>query len=497
MNFPEKAHAGRVLTGSEVATAIIVRELLSWRPFTVLGVTCDSREVEPGWAFAAVRGDNLDGNDFAVEAEARGASCIITDSPRPARRLPQLVVDDAELALARLSLELNRDELLGMKLIGVTGTNGKTTVCFMLRDILRAGGVQAGLLGTVVHDLGGEAVPSSLTTPPAHRLHSLLVRAKRNGCSTVAMEVSSHALARERVRGLGFTCAVFTNLTQDHLDFHGDMRSYFDAKARLFESLGERATAVLNRDDSRYDELISRTRARVVGYSLRGGADFSAARVKLSDSGTSFVLNARGHRFDVKMRALGAHNVENALAALAAGTAVGVPLDRAADALGAFRGAPGRLERVDAGQGFTVLVDYAHTEDALRRVLSSLRRLARGRIVTVFGCGGDRDRTKRPRMARAAEELSDSVILTSDNPRTEDPLDIIEGALAGFRRTREVRIEPDRREAIREAVKLARDGDIVLVAGKGHEDCQILGAERVPFDDRAVAYEAVMELRRS
>lgn len=497
MNVPETARVERTLTGSEAARVVAARDILASRPFTVAGVSCDSREIEPGWAFVAVKGAKLDGNDFLGEAEARGASSIVTDSPRPGRRLPQLVVDDAELALARLSLELHRGELRGLRLIGVTGTNGKTTVAFMLREIMRAAGLRPCLLGTVVHDLGGEVVPSSLTTPPAHHLHSLLARARRRGCSAAVMEVSSHALARGRVQGLEFACAVFTNLTHDHLDFHGDMRSYFDAKARLFEPLDERATAVLNRDDPRSRELASRTRARVVGYSARSDADFPASEVELSDSGTSFFLRARGRGLDVRMRALGAHNVENALAALAAAESTGVPLERAVEALASFRGAPGRLEPVEAGQGFAVLVDYAHTEDALRRGLSSLRAFARARVITVFGCGGDRDRTKRPGMARAAEELSDSVILTSDNPRTEDALSIIEDALAGFRRRREVRVEPDRREAIREAVGLADEGDVVLIAGKGHEDYQIVGTERLPFDDRAVAYEALMELRRS
>jgi len=459
----------------------------------VRGVTYDSRKVEPGDLFAALRGERRDGTDFVRQAAGRGAIAILTESAERLTDLPQLVVPDARAALADAARLIYGDPAERLRLVGVTGTNGKTTTTYMLRAALAAGGSPCGLIGTVEVDLGSGGAPATLTTPESADLYRAFRDMIANGCTHAAVEVSSHALAQDRTRGLTFAVAVFTNLTQDHLDYHGTMENYLDAKARLFETLAPDALAVLNADDPASETLARRTRGRVVSYGLGEDADIRAEIREMTAAGSRFSVHAGGSETEFRLGLAGRHNVQNVLACAAAATGLGLPIEAVAAGLAALAGVPGRLEPVDEGQGFRVLVDYAHTPDALAKVLAALRELRPARILTVFGCGGDRDRTKRPTMARAAGEASDRVFVTSDNPRSEEPDAIIDEILPGFSSLERVTVEPDRARAIRAAVEEAREDDVVLIAGKGHENYQIVGAERLSFDDRKVARAILRE----
>jgi UDP-N-acetylmuramoyl-L-alanyl-D-glutamate--2,6-diaminopimelate ligase len=378
-----------------------------------------------------------------------------------------------------------------LDLVGVTGTNGKTTTAYLFRHIMQQSGRKCGMTGTVEYDLGSGAEPARMTTPEIPDLYRFFGQMREAGCRAAVSEVSSHALVKRRVTGLRFSVAVFTNLTQDHLDFHGDMESYFRAKATLFESLEAGALAVLNADDPWSARLAEMTPARVLTYGTGETAGVRARVMSLSTVGTVFRLSREGFESEVHMGLLGAYNVHNALAAAAAAAELGVEMGSAVEAVANFDGVPGRLESVDCGQDFRVLVDYAHTDDALRSVLTSIRDLYPRRLITVFGCGGDRDRGKRPRMGRVVEDLSDVAVVTSDNPRSEEPGAIIADVLEGLERPADAVVEPDRAAAIERAVRMAAPGDVVLIAGKGHETYQILGPRRVDFDDRRVARAAL------
>jgi len=378
-----------------------------------------------------------------------------------------------------------------MKLVAITGTNGKTTTAYLVRYILRQAGERCGMTGTVEYDLGAGAVPASMTTPESLDLYRFYAEMRRAGCGFAVSEVSSHALAKRRTAGLRFAAAVFSNLTQDHLDFHGTMENYFQAKALLFSGLEASAVALLNADDPHSARLAGMTRARVVTYGLSESAEVRAKVLSLSTVGTVFRLRRGGFEAEVHLPLLGAHNVHNALAAAAAAAELGLGMDRIVEGLATFEGVPGRLESVDCGQDFRVLVDYAHTDDALRSVLNAVRELYPRRIITVFGCGGDRDRGKRPKMARVVEQLSDVAVVTSDNPRSERPEAIIGEILSGLQDPGRAVVEPDRAAAIGKAVGLARPGDVVLIAGKGHEAYQIVGDRRLDFDDRSAARAAL------
>lgn len=478
----------------------------------VAAVADDSRTVRPGTLFVARPGAKSDGREFVADAVRRGAVAVIHAGADPCEGLAGA---DGVLRIAVPGgTDLNRlagglaDRLAGspsrrLRLVGITGTNGKTTMAFLVQQFVRAAGDRCGLIGTVTVDDGAVASPASLTTPGAIELSGILGRMVGNGCAACAMEVSSHALDQGRADALRFAVGVFSNLTGDHLDYHGTMERYAAAKARLFSMLPPEGTAVVNRDDGWHASMLGGCRARVLGCSVGqegappdAGAE-CAALVHASRLGwqdTSF----RGPWGEVRTRLplVGRHNAMNALQAAAAASAIGVRPEAIRAALGACAAPPGRLEPVTAPDDpFAVLVDYAHTDDALLNVLTALRPLVGpgGRLVTVFGCGGDRDRTKRPRMMRVACERSDRVVVTSDNPRTEDPEAIIDEVMAGRPDGGGAAVvrQADRARAIRTAVGEARPGDIVLVAGKGHEDYQIIGTERAPFDDRAVAREAL------
>ncbi len=474
----------------------------------ITGLTDDSRRVSPGWLFVAVKGTQSDGHRFLAQAVAAGAGAIVVEKGRVSGEtlasigVPVIQVGDSRRALGLLASRFYGDPSRRLKMIGVTGTNGKTTATYLCKAILEAAGVRAGLIGTVAYLFGEERVAATHTTPGPLELQGLLRRMVDAGMQAVVMEVSSHALALDRTAGCQFGTAVFTNLTQDHLDFHTDMEDYFRAKLRLFTALDSEAHAIVNGDDPYGGRVVEATRARVWTYAIDRSADLRAEDVQISLNGVRFTARTPAGSVALRSPLVGRHNVHNILAAVGVGLAQGVPLEASAAGVAALKTVPGRFEQVAAGQPFTVVVDYAHTEDALYRLLTTAQTVRTGRIITVFGCGGDRDRGKRPKMGRVAARYSDVVVVTSDNPRTEDPdaiiREILPGVEAGLREAGHGRylVHADRRAAIAEAIRLARPGDLVLIAGKGHEDYQIIGQEKHPFDDRVVAREAIEALAR-
>jgi UDP-N-acetylmuramoyl-L-alanyl-D-glutamate--2,6-diaminopimelate ligase len=465
------------------------------------GVTHDSRRVARGAVFVALLGQNANGAVFAPQAIAAGASAIIAEV-RPAAdvSVPWIVVGDARLALAWLSAEFFGHPSRDMKVAGITGTNGKTTTAFLTSAMLDAAGIRCGLMGTVTYRIGDRAFDATRTTPEAPDLQSFMRDMVDEACGACVMEVSSHALALKRVDGIEFAAAVFTNLTRDHLDFHTDMEDYFAAKRRLFEMLPDDAPAVINIDDPRGASLVEIVK-RPVTYGINKTADVSPGPLSYSLSGLDFELRTPRGVVHVRSKLVGKPNVYNILAATGTALEIGVPSEAIEDGLRQLPGVPGRFEVVSSdADDVTVVVDYAHTDDALRNLLETARPMAMRRLITVFGAGGDRDRTKRPLMGMVAARLSDVVVITSDNPRGEDPARIIEevkrGADAETRQSNAAIVtEVDRREAILQAVRGAASGDVVLIAGKGHEKYQEIAGRQLAFDDIEVAREA-LEARR-
>jgi UDP-N-acetylmuramoyl-L-alanyl-D-glutamate--2,6-diaminopimelate ligase len=475
---------------------------------SITSIAYDSRRVVPGTLFVAIHGHEHDGNDFVEPALRKGALAVASENP-PQEGTSWIRVPNAREALALLSAALMGEPASALTLVGVTGTNGKTTTAHLVDAAIRAAGHTVGLLGTVQYRIGTRLAEATRTTPESSDLQALFREMVQEGCSHAVLEVSSHSLALARVHGCAFRVAVFTNLTRDHLDFHEDMEHYYAAKRRLFDTLlPEGGHAIINADDDRAADLIRACRGKVWTYSLERLADLKAEAVSLSMDGAHFMARTPLGSYEVHTRLLGRFNVQNALAALGAALALGVPTEAAVSALGSLAGVPGRMERVQAGQDFTVIVDYAHTDDALRNLLETLRALKPRRLITVFGCGGDRDRTKRPLMGAVASRLSDVVVVTSDNPRSEPPEAILEEIQRGMspsvrtangtfgeansgRRVAERHVIADRREAIERAVELARPGDVVVIAGKGHETYQVLRDRTVPFDDRQVARDVL------
>ncbi|OGK81056.1 MAG: UDP-N-acetylmuramoyl-L-alanyl-D-glutamate--2,6-diaminopimelate ligase [Candidatus Rokubacteria bacterium GWC2_70_16] len=496
---------GAAVATSTLLAALPVKTVHGALPAAVSGLTYDSRRVAPGDLFVAVPGLKQDGRRYVADALARGASAVVLEGPGPLPGGPaaQIVVPSAREALARLADAYYGHPSRALTLVGITGTNGKTTTSFLVEALLRAAGHRTGLIGTIEYRIGEEAMTAGQTTPEAVELQSLLARMREAGVTGVAMEVSSHALALSRADGTQFDVAVFTNLTQDHLDFHGTLTEYRRAKARLFgllaAGLKPRRRAVINADDP-------------AGLSMVAGLDLPTLTFGMSPTATVHPIQVASGADGIRLRAetpggpvalasplVGEHNVMNLLGAVAVGWALGLAPDVAGRALSAVASVPGRFERVEAGQPFLVVVDYAHTPDALERVLATARKLvgAAGRLGVVFGCGGDRDRGKRPLMGGIAARLSDRVWVTSDNPRSEEPEAIIAEiatgiAAAGPGAARHVTI-PDRKTAIRDALGWAQAGDVVVIAGKGHETYQIIGSQVLPFDDRAVARAVLAE----
>ena len=471
----------------------------------ISGLAYDSRRVESGWAFICVRGSRTDGHRFIPEAIGRGAVAIVVESGREAGIAPPeagalAIVPDSRMAMASIAGIFYDNPSSRLTLAGVTGTNGKTTTALMLEAIFRAAGYASGVIGTLEYRIGSQRIKPLHTTPEAVDLQGLLAALVAERATHAAMEVSSHALALHRVDGCGFAAAVFTNLTPEHLDFHEDMDGYLEAKRKLFEDpqflpRGRERVNAINVDDEAGRAIVGRALGRTLTYGLDRDANCRAEDIELGPEGSSFVAVVPSERERIRMQLVGRFNVYNALSALAACVGLGIPLEAASAGLEAIPPVRGRFERVPS-RARSVLVDYAHTPDSLRHALETARQLARGRVVVVFGCGGDRDRTKRPVMGEIASRLADCCVITSDNPRSEAPEAIIEQIAAGVPPEARSRctVEPDREKAIRLAIAEAREDDVVLIAGKGHEDYQIFADRTIHFDDREVAEAALREI---
>ncbi len=463
---------------------------------SVAGLEYDSRRVQPGFLFFAFPGARADGREFAQQAMDRGAVAAVSELPAPAEfRGAWIEVEHGRQALALAARNFYGNPAQRLKLTGVTGTNGKTTTTFLIDAVLRAAGNTTALVGTIEYRLAGEVLPAVNTTPESLDLYRMFQELEQAGGSHVTMEVSSHALALGRVYGMPFHTAVFTNLTRDHLDFHHSMEEYFAAKQLLFGSDGGAAPAwaVINSDDP-YGRQIQ-TAPHTLRYGFEEGADLRGSSLNVSFEGLRFTVQFGAERVQLTSPLVGKFNAYNILAACGAALSYGLDWKTISTAIANCPRVPGRFESVQQGQPFLVVVDYAHSDDALRNVIAAARELHPKRVITLFGCGGDRDRSKRPLMAQAASQASDFVVLTSDNPRSEDPISIMNDALVGLRRfdTPHI-IEPDRARAIRAALKEAEAGDIVILAGKGHETYQVLKDRVIHFDDREVARGVLEEL---
>ncbi|ALA69274.1 UDP-N-acetylmuramoylalanyl-D-glutamate--2,6-diaminopimelate ligase [Geobacillus stearothermophilus 10] len=465
----------------------------------IVALEMDSRRVAPGSLFFCLKGFTVDGHDFAEEAVARGAAAIVAERPLSVD-VPVVLVSDSRRAMAILADAFYGRPTHRLHLIGVTGTNGKTTTTSIMEQIARKAGKKTGLIGTVHIKVGDRSYPAANTTPESLILQRTFKQMVDEGVEFVAMEVSSHALHQGRVHGCDYDVAVFTNLTQDHLDYHGTMEEYRNAKGLLFAQLGNRYDerrpkfAVLNHDDPVSQYYKHMTAAPIVTYGMREKSDVMAEQIRMTAGGMAFRLCTPHGSAAVETKLVGSFNVYNILAAAAACLASGFSLETIAAALADVEPVPGRFETVDEGQNFTIIVDYAHTPDSLENALKTVRQLAKRNVYVVIGCGGDRDRSKRPLMAQVAVRYADVAIFTSDNPRSEDPKQILRDMEAGVSAEigKHVTI-PDREEAIRYAIGQAQEGDVVLIAGKGHETYQIIGNDVIEFDDRAVARAAVKE----
>ncbi|MGI6037237.1 MAG: UDP-N-acetylmuramoyl-L-alanyl-D-glutamate--2,6-diaminopimelate ligase [Limnochordia bacterium] len=466
----------------------------------ITGIAYDSRQVQRGDLFVCIRGERFDGHDFIPQALERGAVAVLVQERLSLGDLPYALVDDSRGALGSVAAKFYDYPASKMGLIGITGTNGKTTTTYMIRQILTTAGYKVGLFGTIQNMIGEEILPAQRTTPESLDLQRTLAQMYEQGVQWVVMEVSSHAIQLERIKGCSFDVGIFTNITQDHLDFHGDFASYLAVKARFFTQLGlgpvkkDSPLAIINGDDPYYRKIMP-PQGRTLLYGIHNqDLHWRGEEIIVDSQGIAFQACRDGERIPVRTSMTGRFNVYNALAAIACGGAIGVPGEVVAEGLRSMTGVPGRFERVDCGQDFTVIVDYAHTPDGLENVLQAARAMTPGRLIVVFGCGGDRDRSKRPLMGAIAGKYGDYIIVTSDNPRSEDPAAIcaeIEGGLA--KTGADYTVEIDRRAAIDLGISRAQRGDLVLIAGKGHETGQQFKDYTIPFDDRQVAAEVLRE----
>lgn len=467
----------------------------------VTGIAEDSRRVEPGQVFVATRGVSSDSHLFISDAVEAGAVAVVTEQPMsPYPGVAVIRVSDSRDALGRLAHAFAGHPSADMLVVGVTGTNGKTTTTYLLESILTAAGYNVGVLGTIEYRYAGHSVEASNTTPSAPQMAALFSEMKETGVNAVALEVSSHAADQRRVSGIQFDGCIFTNITQDHLDYHKTMEDYAAAKLKVFTDYLQRGSktpgvhnpvAVLNLDDKRILDLKPQIPGRVLGIGIEQTADYQATDIQFRPGNTNFRMKMGNSIVDLQTHLVGQYNVTNVLGAVAITHALGISLEQIRDGLSALEVVPGRLETIREGQEFVVVVDYAHTPDALERVLANARQMTSKRVIVVFGCGGDRDPGKRPLMGRAAGDLADVVIVTSDNPRTEDPMAIVAHVMEGVEQSSvdksSITVLPDRRAAIGHAINVAQTGDVVVIAGKGHEDYQILGRDKVHFDDREEA----------
>jgi UDP-N-acetylmuramoyl-L-alanyl-D-glutamate--2,6-diaminopimelate ligase len=458
----------------------------------ISGIVYDSRRVAPGSLFVALHGEKTDGAEYIEDAIQRGAAAVISQTPcASGGSFPCIQVADARLALAKLAGSFYGHPAARLCTVGITGTNGKTTISFMLREIFKAAGRRPGLLGTVRYEIGDRVIPASRTTPESPDLQAMFVQMERAGCDSAIMEVSSHALAQHRVEGILFDAAVFTNLTQDHLDYHGTLDEYFNVKARLFNQVSR--FAVINRDDPWGKRLLDEKKFLdgLISYGFEEGAAVRGLNPVTDTRGSRMRVQSRWGEADVALQIIGGFNLSNALAAFAAAAALGIPVETIVKALAEMSCVPGRLEAVENKKGKRVYVDYAHTDDALLNVLETLRKITPGRLVVVFGCGGNRDKGKRPLMGKIAARLADFSIITNDNPRNEIPEQIAADIAGGFDSERKYEIVLDRKAAIARGLELIGKKDILLVAGKGHEAYQEFNGAIFPFDDREAVREAL------
>ena len=454
----------------------------------ITGITCDSRQVKPGFLFVCIHGAAMDGHAFAKQAEAAGAAVIVAE--RDTGVSNQILVADTHAAYADLCAKWFGEPAKSLKLLGVTGTNGKTSVTYMLKAILEKAGHKVGLIGTIQNMIGDEVIAAHNTTPNAYELNSLFALMKAKGCTYVIMEVSSHALDQCRVYHLDFEAAMFTNLTQDHLDYHLTMENYLQAKKRLFSMC---RTAVINADDPYAGQLMQGLSCRIVTYSATGEATYTARDIRYKPVSVEYTFTGR-EEAKLHVNTGGRFTVYNSLCAAACAREIGIPLHAVSEAFAAMHGVKGRAEAVPTGRDFTVIIDYAHTPDGLQNILCTFKECKKNRLIVLFGCGGDRDKTKRPLMGKIAAQYADFAIVTSDNPRSENPSAIIEDIVAGMKDTETpYQVIENRVEAIHYALSIAEKDDIIVLAGKGHETYQILNTGTIHLDEREVVAEALKE----
>lgn len=494
----------KLLEGITVTKMVEERygQMLMTNDLEVHSVQYDSRKVQQNDMFVAIRGTSSDGNRFIQDAVGRGAIVVITDNDVATpdslfmhSSVVKIVVPDARIALARLASTYFDNPSRRLTMVGVTGTNGKTTTTHLVKSLLEANGKLTGLLGTIEYVIGDRRIPATHTTPESLELNHLLAQMVEAGCTAAVMEISSHALHQHRVDGIGFDLAVFTNLTQDHLDYHGSIEEYFKAKKILFDHLSSDATAIINTDDEWGRKIYESVPGRKISYGIVSSAEVRARDLSLAFSGTNFTIECDREHVEIQLPMVGKFNVYNTLAAFAAGRTLGIASHTMQRALHTLPRVPGRFEQIESPDGWTAIIDYAHTPDALLNALTAVRSIlganGHGRVITVFGCGGNRDSQKRPIMGRIASEQSDITIVTSDNPRHENPETIIDEVMAGIIKGAPVYRQADRKKAIGMALDLARSGDAVLIAGKGHEDYQVVGDRKIHFSDREIVGESL------
>lgn len=473
---------------SELCSCLKAYQSCDFTEREVHGITHDSRQVKKGYLFVAIQGHKIDGHDFLTEAIEKGATALVVEKKiELASRIPQIIVTNTRSALAVMSNRFYGEPSSRMTVIGITGTNGKTTTSYLTKSIIESSGNETGLIGTIQYQIGRRVIPAQETTPESVELHRYFAEMLKSGISYAVIEVSSHALSQHRVEGVCFRSAIFTNLSVEHLDYHTNIRNYRAEKLKLVRGLGPDGFAILNADDNASKHFAACTKARIVWYGIKKkNADVTAEILQAGVTTTRVLLNSPWGKIPIDLNLIGKHNVYNALAAAANGLALGFTIDTVKTGIESLSAVPGRLEKIECGQDYPVYVDFAHTHQALQVVLRTLREVTKGRIILVFGCGGDRDRKKRPKMGHIAERYADLFWITSDNPRSEDPNTIISEIQKGITKKACFRVEADRKTAIEEALSEAKKGDVVIIAGKGHEQNQIVKGVTISFDDREV-----------
>ena len=453
----------------------------------ITGITNDSRKVRPGYLYVAIKGYKADGHNFIKKSIECGAQAIVSEERSSLdTNIPQIIVRDTRKALSSLSCCFYNNPSQKINLVGVTGTNGKTTTTFLTKSVIEKAGYETGLIGTINYQIGKKVITAKETTPESVELQRLISEMVAAKMKFAVMEVSSHSAIQHRIENIDFKTAVFTNITTEHMDYHKTFPNYMNAKAELFKNLRKDSFAVLNADDEFSEYFADRTNAKIIWYGIKNDADIKAEIYKESTRDVMIKLSCFGREVDMKIPFVGLHNVYNALASVASAISLGFELDTIKSGIETASTVPGRLENVPCDRGFKVVIDYAHTPHALETVLHALKNPVKGRILLVFGCGGDRDKEKRPQMGRIADEKSDIFWLTNDNPRSEDPLAIIDDIKAGIKSGRSLHIQTNRYKAIEDALSEAKDDDLIIIAGKGHEKYQIIKDTIVPFDDREV-----------